>query len=86
MRAADRAELEALRVERPPTTNGDGTRDETPRSLAARICRVRRQRTGEPDGSEGLVSRRRLFGLLGGAVAAGVGEHRASRPVSESGR
>jgi hypothetical protein len=85
MRAADRAELEALRVER-PTTNGDGTRDETPRSLGARIGRVRRQRTGESDGYGGLVSRRRLFGLLGGAAAAGVGEHRASRPVSKSGR
>ena len=69
-RAADRAELDVLRaaLEKRRAWQSTSTNDRRPR----RRRRTSRAEAGDNEPSS-VVSRRRLFGLLGGAAAAGAG-------------
>jgi len=74
--AANRAALAAIQVQvagRPASLEPDAALGQRGPSSKRRLAR-RRRPSGPDDGrSSGLVSRRRLFGLLGGAAAAGAG-------------
>jgi len=74
-RAADRAELAAVRAQvmrQQASPAPAAPLGERPTSAKRRLSRRRPTGSGEGE-SSGVVSRRRLFGLLGGAAVAGTG-------------
>jgi hypothetical protein len=75
-RVADRAELEAVRAQvmgQKSSPEPDAPLGEREELSKRRFARRRHNGSGEHSEPSGLMSRRRLFGLLGGAAAAGAG-------------